>query len=160
MLISYRLKNITIKYKIFMNFLKMKCTGWEDAGTLVLRLALGVIFLYHGYDKVFVKGMDAITGFMSSLGLPLPTLMAYLLSYGELIGGILLILGLFTYWVSIIDIVIAVVALFTVHITKGFAVGNGGYEFIMLILAASIFMLTNGAGRYSADAMLEKDSNR
>jgi putative oxidoreductase len=140
-----------------MNMLFKKCSEiYADIGPLVLRAALGLIFAWHGYDKVFVKGMPAITGFMGSLGLPFPTLMAYLLSYGELIGGILLILGLLTYWIAIVDIVIALVAFFTVHVTKGFAVGNGGYEFIMLIFAASVSLLVSGAGKYSLDAKFEK----
>lgn len=140
-----------------MKLLYTKCSEkWADIGPLVLRVALGAIFLWHGYDKVFVKGIPAITGFMGSLGLPMPELMAYLLSYGELITGILLILGLLTYWAAKIDAFIALVALFTVHINKGFSVGDGGYEYIMLILAASIAILVSGAGKYSLDAHLMK----
>ena len=140
-----------------MSILFKKCSGnWADVGPLVLRVALGLIFAWHGYDKVFVKGLPAITGFMGSLGLPFPTLMAYLLSYGELIGGALLILGLLTYWVTVVDIIIAAVAFVTVHMTKGFAVSTGGYEYIMLIFAASVSLLLSGAGKYSLDASLEK----
>ncbi len=132
-----------------------KCSAnYSDVGPLVLRLALGAIFFYHGYDKIFVKGIPAITGFMTSLGLPLPMLMAYLVSYGELISGILLIVGFLTYWVAIIDIIIALVAFFTVHAAKGFAISGGGYEFIMLIFAASVAILISGAGKYSVDGQL------
>ncbi len=141
-----------------MNFLFKKYTGGcTDMAPLILRVALGMIFTYHGYMKVAVMGMPQVTGFMESLGLPLPALMAFLVSYGELVGGILLILGLFTYWVSLMDIVIATVALLFVHITKGFAVSEGGYEFIMLILAGSISMFITGPGKYSLDAKLGKN---
>ncbi len=140
-----------------MNFLFKTYTGTcTDVAPLVLRVALGLIFFYHGYQKVFVMGTTAVTGFMDSLSLPLPALMAFLVSYGELVGGILLILGLFTYWVSLMDIVIALVALFFVHITKGFSVASGGYEFIMLILAGSISLFITGPGKYSLDAKLGK----
>ncbi len=128
-----------------------------NAGPLVLRLALGAIFVYHGYDKVFLKGIPTITGFMASLGLPFPTLMAYLLSYGELVGGVLLILGLLTYWVSIVDMVIATVAFVTVHMANGFSVGQGGYEFMMLIFAAAFALFVSGAGKYSLDCVLRKN---
>lgn len=142
-----------------MNFLFKKYTGGcTDIAPLILRVALGVIFTYHGYMKVAVMGMPQVTGFMESLGLPFPGLMAFLVSYGELIGGILLILGLFTYWVSLMNIVIATVALLLVHIAKGFNVADGGYEFIMLILAGSISMFITGPGKYSLDAKLQKDN--
>lgn len=132
-----------------------KCSdSWKGYGPLVLRLALGAIFFYHGYDKVFVKGIPAITGFMASLNLPLPMLMAYLVSYGELIGGAMLIVGLLTYWVSIVDIIIATVAFVTVHMANGFSIASGGYEYIMLIFAASVSLLMSGAGKYSLDEKL------
>lgn len=138
-----------------MNVVFKKCSEkWADLAPLVLRVALGVVFAWHGYDKVFVKGIPAITGFMASLSLPMPELMAYILSYGELIGGLLLIVGAFTYWVTLFDIVVAVVAWVTVHAANGFAVSGGGYEFIMLILAASISLMISGAGKYSIDGLL------
>jgi putative oxidoreductase len=133
-------------------------SAWSDLGPLVLRVVLGLIFAWHGYDKVFVKGTPAIAGFLGSLGIPLPDVMVYFLAYGELIGGILLILGLLTFWVSLVDIVIATVAFLTVHMTKGFVVSDGGYEFIILIFAASVSLLVSGAGRYSIDALISKKS--
>ncbi len=143
-----------------MNVLFKKCSEqWADIAPLVLRVALGVVFAWHGYDKVFVKGIPAITGFMGSLGLPMPELMAYILSYGELIGGLLLIVGAFTYWVTLFDIVVAAVAWVTVHAANGFAVSGGGYEFIMLILAASISLMISGAGKYSVDALMLNKKN-
>ena len=131
-----------------------KCSdAWGDIGTLVLRLALGLIFVMHGYQKVFEMGHEAVAGFMGSLGLPLASLMAYLVSYGELITGILLIVGLFTHWAAKIDIVIAIVAFLTVHMSKGFFLSGGGYEYIMLIFASSVAVMISGAGKYSLDAV-------
>jgi putative oxidoreductase len=139
-----------------MKMLMMKCSAeWADVGPLVLRLALGAIFIFHGYQKVFVMGHAGVTGFMTSLGLPLPELMAYLVSYGELVTGVFLIVGFLTYWVSIVDIIIAAVAFFTVHMTKGFGVSGGGYEFIMLIGASAVSLLISGAGKYSVDAQIK-----
>jgi putative oxidoreductase len=126
---------------------------WADVAPLVLRAALGTVFLWHGYDKVFVKGVPAITGFLGSLGFPLPALFASILAYGELISGALLILGLLTHWSAKFATVVAVVAFFTVHIKNGFSIGDGGYEFIMLIFAAAVSILLTGAGKYSLDAM-------
>jgi putative oxidoreductase len=127
--------------------------SWGDVAPLLLRIALGAIFAWHGYDKVFVKGMPAIAGFFGSIGIPLPEVMAYIVGYGELIGGLMLIAGLLTHWVSKFNIVVAIVAFLTVHMSKGFAVSGGGYEFIMLIGAAAVSLMITGAGRYSLDHM-------
>lgn len=137
------------------------CTEkYSDWAPLVLRVALGVIFLWHGYDKIFSLGLPGVAGFLGSLGIPLPTLMAYILAYGELLGGALLIAGLFTHWVAKFDVVVAAVALFAVHFSKGFAVSNGGFEYILLILAASISLLITGGGKYSLDELwFKKDKS-
>lgn len=129
-----------------------------DVGVTLFRIALGAIFMWHGYDK-FERGIPAITGFMTSLGLPFPQLMAYLLTYGELIGGLLLILGALTVWVSAMHLVIAIVAFFTVHMSKGFSVSDGGYEFIMLLGAGALYFLTNGPGRYAVDAFFSRKND-
>ena len=126
------------------------CANWAP---LVLRVALGCIFAWHGYDKIFSTGISGVTGFIDSLGIPLPSLMSYILAYGELIGGLLLIAGLLTHWAAKFGIVVALVALFTVHISNGFSIADGGYEYIMLILAASVSLLITGAGKYSLDAL-------
>jgi putative oxidoreductase len=127
---------------------------WCDVGALVLRVALGAIFVVHGYDKVFVRGIDAVTGMLTNLGFFAPTFFAYVLAYGELIAGALLIIGLFTHWAAKYAVIIGIVAFATVHADKGFSIGQGGYEFIMLITAAALSVMITGAGRYSLDAKL------
>lgn len=126
-------------------------------GITALRVALGAIFVQHGYSK-FVRGIDGTSGFLASLGIPMPELMAYALTYGELLGGALLILGAFTFWVSLVHVVIAAVAFGTVHMGKGFGVSTGGYEFIMLIGAGSFYFLLNGPGRYAIDTLMQRNT--
>jgi len=136
------------------NCLSCKCAdSWGDVAPLVMRLALGAIFAYHGYQKVFVMTVDNVAIFLGNLSIPFALPMAYILSYGELIGGVLLIVGLFTHWISKFNIIIAAVAFYTVHMSKGFSIQNGGYEFIMLIGAVAISLMITGAGKYSLDAM-------
>ncbi len=126
---------------------------FADWAPLILRVALGVVFTWHGYDKIFTTGLPGVAGFLGSLGIPFPDVMAYVLAYGELIGGLLLIAGLFTHWVAKFDVIVAIVAFFTVHVSKGFSIAGGGYEYIMLIFAAAVSLLITGAGKYSLDAM-------
>lgn len=125
--------------------------GYGDLAQLVLRVALGIVFTWHGYDKVFNTGIPGVQGFLGSIGIPLPELMAYILSYGELVFGLMLIIGLFTYVAAKFAIIVSIVAFFTVHLPNGFSVANGGYEFIMLIFAAAIAVLVLGPGKHSAD---------
>ncbi len=136
-----------------MHILACKCTEkWANWAPLVLRIALGVIFTWHGYDKLFVKGIPMTTGFLGSIGIPLPGLMAYIVSYGELVFGLFLILGFLTHWASKFALVVALVAFFTVHVANGFSIQSGGYEFIILIGAAAFSLMITGAGKYSVDA--------
>ena len=129
---------------------------YEDWAPLVLRIGLGIVFTWHGYDKVFSTGIPGIQGFLSSIGIPLPEVMAYLLAYGELTAGLLLIAGLYTYIAAKFAVIVAVVAFFTVHLPNGFNIANGGYEYIMLIFAAAVSVLLTGAGKYSLDTKWRK----
>lgn len=121
---------------------------------LVLRVVTGFLFAYHGYAKVFDMGMDQVTGFFTNVGIPFASLMAVLVSYGELIGGIALILGLFTQWVAKLDVVIILGAIYFVHLAKGYNGMSGGYEYQLLILIVCLFIAATGAGKYSLDAKL------
>jgi len=129
----------------------LKCTCGDHLagfGPLVLRIAAGLVFAIHGWQK-FAGGLDGTAGFLAQLGFPLPVLMAVLLITAELAGGILLILGLFTHWVSKILAFVALVALLTVHVTNGFFVSDGGFEFILLLFAAAISLAITGPGKWA-----------
>ena len=141
-------------------FLKCSClSSYANIAPLALRLALGAIFVWHGHDKIFTIGHAGVTGFLDSLGLPFASLMAYILAYGEFIGGLLLIVGLLTHWAAKFGLIVAFVAFFTVHVSNGFSIANGGYEFIVLIGAASLSLLITGAGRHSLDCLWLNKSN-
>ncbi len=123
---------------------------------LVLRVVTGVIFAMHGWQKLSVMGVGGVEGMLAALGFPLPGVMAIILIAAELGGGILLILGLFTHWTSKILVIVSAVALFAVHFQNGFFLGTGGYEYILLILAATISLLITGPGKYSLDSKMHK----
>ncbi len=127
----------------------------QSFAPLVLRVVVGLVFALHGYQKLEM-GIPGVAGFLTGLGFPMPELFAVLLIAAELLGGILLILGLFTYWNTRILGIVAVVALLTVHVTKGFFLASGGYEYILLILAATISLMITGPGKWSLDKMMWK----
>jgi len=118
---------------------------------MVIRVVVGLIFAMHGYQKL-MGGVDATAGFLGTLGFPIPVLFAVLLIAAELVGGLFLIVGAFTQWSAKILTFVSLVALLTVHIKNGFFMATGGYEFILLLLAACISIVISGAGCWSADA--------
>ncbi len=136
--------------------LSCKCADtWGDIAPLILRVMIGVVFAYHGYDK-FIKGVPYLAGYLTSLSFPFATFFAIALIAVELVGGIMMILGLYTHWVAKLFIIVAVIAFATVHATKGFSMATGGYEYILTLLAASISLMITGAGKYSLDAHLTR----
>ncbi len=137
------------------NLINCTCAGkWGEAAPLILRVVTGLIFAMHGYQKLMVMGVPGVTGFLTMLNFPFPGVLAVLLIAGELIGGILLILGLWTHWTSKVLAFISVVALFAVHADKGFFLP--GYEFILLLLAASVSLMITGPGKWSVDHKIMK----
>ena len=127
---------------------------YNDLGVLLLRVATGLVFFMHGYQKLGM-GVEVVTGFLSGLGFPAAGLFAIILIGVELIGGAALILGVLTRVAAKLTGIVALVALFTVHLSKGFFISEGGFEFILLILAACVSLMITGAGKYSLDNHLK-----
>ena len=133
-----------------MNFM-CKCTEkCGDYAPFVMRVAVGVIFLAHGYQK-WAGGVGNVSTFFDSAGIPLAVFFAYIVTYLELVGGSLLISGLFTHWLAKLFAIEMAVAFFFVHATKGFFLSGGGYEFVLLLFAASVSLMITGGGKWSLE---------
>lgn len=128
--------------------------------TLAIRLAAGVIFTAHGAQKLFGwfggYGLEATASWMESIGLAPGLLMAALAGGAELLGGLLLILGLAVRPAAILLAVTMVVAIVSVHLPNGLFLANNGYEFGLALLASSIALAVRGAGSLSADRALHR----
>jgi putative oxidoreductase len=113
---------------------------------LLLRITLGILFLAHAGLKFFVFTPAGAAQFFGSLGLP-PSL-AYLTIAAEAVGGIALILGVFTRWVSLALIPILVGAIVFVHGPAGFFFNNpnGGWEYLAFWIAALVAQALMGDG--------------
>ncbi|OHB18477.1 MAG: hypothetical protein A2854_04320 [Parcubacteria group bacterium RIFCSPHIGHO2_01_FULL_56_18] len=125
-------------------------TKWHDEALLFLRVATGLVFFMHGWQK-WEGGLAQTANFLLSLQFPMPDVFAVLLIATEVVGGAALILGAFTRLAAKLTGIVAIVALLTVHVSKGFFVSSGGFEFILLILAACVAILVMGPGSWSAD---------
>ena len=124
-------------------------------GLAFLRIVVGIVFLVHGYQKLFLMGFDGVAGFFGSLGIPLPLVAAIVVTLLEFFGGLALILGLFSRWIAIPLAIDMAVAMLTVHLANGFSVGNGGYEFVLTLLAANVALALAGPGTLSLDGWLQ-----
>lgn len=122
-----------------------------DASALLLRLGLGAVFINSGWMKV--TNMSMVVGGFDSMGIP--AFLAYFVSYAELIGGLLLIIGIFVRYAGIVLAVIMLVAC-KILFAKGFSLANGGYEYTFMLTLASAAIVTLGAGKYSLADLLKK----
>ena len=126
--------------------------GW---GITVLRVVVGIVFLAHGGQKLFVWGFGGVAGFLGQVGIPAPMLAAVVVTLVELLGGLALLLGLFTRWAAIPLAINMAVAILTVHLRAGFFLPNG-YEFALTLLAANVALILLGSGEASLDSLLGK----
>jgi putative oxidoreductase len=124
-------------------------------GALALRVPVGIIFAAHGAQKLFGwfggYGLEGTGQFFGSVGLNPGYLMALLAGAAEFFGGLALVFGLLVRPAAGALSFAMLVAIFTVHWSKGFFVGSGGYEFALALFAASLALVFSGAGRLSAD---------
>jgi putative oxidoreductase len=113
---------------------------------LILRITLGILFLAHAGLKVFVFTPAGAAQFFGSLGLP-PAL-AYLTILVEVLGGVALILGFYTRWVSLALIPVLLGAIAFVHGPAGFFFNNpnGGWEYLAFWIAALVAQALLGDG--------------
>lgn len=126
----------------------------QDVGWLVVRLTFGLSLATHGWAKLFGGG-PGIAGFaeraVEPLGFPAPMLFAYLAALSELVGGLLIALGLLTPLAALTTAFTMAVAAFH-HIRLGdpFKV----YELAVIYLAISLAAFLRGGGRLSLDSFL------
>jgi len=149
----------------------------QDVVLLALRFMLA--YTFFGPAMMKVQDIASVAMWFDSMGIPLPTLNAYMATATEVSGVILLTLGLGTRFISIALMGLLSVAILTVHGVNGFAfvkegsevvnpyvngelidgtlvVLNNGYELVLYYMLMLSVLISSGAGKLSADYFLQK----
>ncbi|MGB5200528.1 MAG: DoxX family protein [Sedimenticolaceae bacterium] len=124
---------------------------------LLLRIALGAMFIAHGLLKLLVFTPAGTVGFFESLGMP--GWFAYPTMGAELIGGVLLVLGVQARAVSLALLPVLIGSIVLVHGANGwlYTNENGGWEYSAFLIVASLVQALLGNGAFSLGRMLDRN---
>lgn len=132
----------------------MRRTQQIDTALLVVRLVTGLTMFLHGWQKLTTAGFGGVGDMFAEMGVPLAAVAGPVVMLVELVGGVLLMLGLGTRVVGAAFAVIMLGALFLVHLEAGFYAADGGYELVLLLAAISAALAVSGPGSWSGDAVV------
>ncbi|MEV0705446.1 DoxX family protein [Saccharopolyspora sp. NPDC050389] len=114
----------------------------RDVTILVARLVVGATFLAHAYQKFVLYGIDNVVASFGKMGLP--AVAAWFTALVELLGGLGLILGVLMPVAGALLAAVMVGALFTAHLSGGFFLSDGGFEYVLVLAAASLALGFSG----------------
>lgn len=145
------------------NFIRAMFNTTGGFAALTLRIPVGIILAAHGAQKLFGwfggYGLEGTGQWMASIGLEPGYLMALLAGSAEFFGGLALILGLLTRPAAALSAFTMLIAIFSVHLGNGLFMSNNGYEFALSLLAITVALTIQGAGRLSIDNLLARRFN-
>jgi putative oxidoreductase len=127
----------------------------QPLALVVVRLAVGLIMVVHGYHKVF-GGLHHHAQMVASLGLP--SWLGYVSAFAEFLGGLLILAGFFTRGAAFVVCINLVVAIWKVHWHNGLT-GDHGYEFPLAVATLAFALIFFGAGPISLDHVLRGGSS-
>ncbi len=127
-----------------------------DIVLLLTRVAVGVVFVAHGWQKLHTWGIDGTQHAFKGMGVPAPSISAPYATFVELAGGVLLIAGVLVPVAGLLLFLDMAGAFVFVHIDKGVFVDKGGYELVLTLGAAALALGAVGAGRFSIDGLLRR----
>jgi putative oxidoreductase len=123
----------------------------QDAVLLIARIAIGAVFIAHGWQKLSTNGIDSTSATFRQADVPLATASAWVASLIEIAGGIALIAGVLVPVFATLLALDMLGAYLFVHMGEGMFVNEGGFELVLALGVASLLFMAFGAGRYSVD---------
>lgn len=127
-------------------------TRLQPLGLLVMRIALGAVMIAHGYPKLFHGGFGQTTAVMVA-HLGFPGFLGYVVTYLEFIGGMMIVIGVFTRVVGLLFAGEMLVAILKVHLSKGIGT-QGGVDLPLVCGAIALALVFFGAGLISVDHLV------
>jgi putative oxidoreductase len=126
----------------------------RDLALLLSRIAVGLVFFAHGWQKLNTFGIDGTAAFFDSVGVPAASAAAWFAALVELAGGAALILGLAVPVAGVLLMVDMLGAFIFVHSDAGLFAEQGGYELVLVLGVAGLLLAVLGGGRFSTDHLL------
>jgi putative oxidoreductase len=146
--------NVTHSPKLLIPALRPFYDAVEPLSWLIVRLATGGILAWHGWGKV-LRG-SAMAPAFTQMGYTDPIPMIYTLLVVEFIGGLCIVVGLFTrFWAAAVAIEMGY--LFIIYLPNGYSWLNRGYEYVLLWGAVAFAIALRGGGPYSIDRAINKE---
>lgn len=124
----------------------------QDAGLLLARLALGLVLVAHGWIR-YQHGMQAQIDYLTTAHVPAPTVFAWGALVLEMLGGVLLVLGLATRVVGAVLVAENVLIIVWLRFNNGLLLNDRGYEYNLILAALALLFLCFGAGRAALDVL-------
>jgi len=117
-------------------------------GATLLRLILGAVYIMHAYLAVVVFGPAGMIAYQAKHDVPFPEIGTWYLIVAHGLGGIFLVLGLFTRWAALVNVPVMVGALLFVHLKNGFwaHTNPSGYEYVLVLAVVSLAVAMIGGG--------------
>ncbi len=117
----------------------------------IIRVALGIIFIAHGGQKVLgLFGGTGLEGFVTWIAkYGVPEWLAYLAAFSELTGGILLLLGVAAEVGALLVIPVMIGAVTLIHWKHGFFSQNKGFEYPLSLIISALAIIVGGPGKYA-----------
>ncbi|MGK5440439.1 DoxX family protein [Micromonospora sp. URMC 105] len=126
----------------------------RDLAVLVARVAVGVIFTAHGWQKLTEWGLDGTTAAFEQLGVPFPAASAWFAALVELLGGLALLVGLVVPVAGVLLALNMFGAFLLVHVSNGVFVSANGFELVLALGTTALLLAAVGAGRFSLDRLI------
>ena len=140
-----RLKDFYLELSVLLNY-------FQSLSLLFARLVLA----YGFYEPALTKwrNFETTAEWFGSLGIPFAPFMTLLTASVEIIGVLLLVLGLFTRIITVPLMIVMVIAVLTVHLSNGFSVANNGFEVPLYYFLFLSILASHGAGEFSLDRVI------
>ena len=130
----------------------------KSAAVPLLLLRLVLAYGFYGPAKMNWKDINSVIDWFGSIGIPAPVFNAYLAACTEMLGVVLLVLGLGTRLIAIQLVITMLVAIKTVHWANGFEAADNGFEIPLYYTIMLLTLLVYGPGKWSVDYLIRRRS--